>query len=200
MKKLLLLIGMLFLTACTSVETTKSIDGYITLDSPTDGSCVYIRDVPLSMSSDSSIICYPPNGCAFVYSEQCVRITGTIGEGSTLTNCTYEVVAPTSAIQAYNEDISSGVFATLDEWLVKIANGLNNPDEAEEVSSAYYESLLMSSKVPQAVITSIITYTQEYNEWLSNGKPEDNTLNDTYSKVQEAVSDWFESLRVVEGE
>ena len=196
MKKLLPLC-MLVLTGCTASPEVKTIDGYMSINSPMDGSCIYVCDVPLSVSDDY-VTCYPPNGCAFIYDEQCIRVTGTVSSDSTLIDCTYEVVAPTAVIQAYNEDVSSGVFATLDDWLGSIRRYLDEPSTAEEVSSAYYEALLMEANVPYDVMSKLTQYTQEYNEWLSNGKPEDNTLDDTYSEIQEVVSDWFESLRIRE--
>lgn len=198
MRKLLpLLAGALLLTACTAPTEVKTLNGYMSIDSPMDGSCIYMCDAPLSIGTDC-VKCYPPKGCAFIYEEQCIRVTGTVSDGSTLIDCTYEVVAPTAAIQAYNEDVSSGVFATLDDWLGSIRQYIAEPSTAEEVSSAHYEVLLMDTNVPYDVKSKLIQYTQEYNEWLSNGKPEDNTLDATYAEIQEVVSDWFESLRVQE--
>lgn len=196
------------------VGETISICGYMSVASPMDGTYAYIMDQPLSgypmsnykedMVTDTVVI-YPKPGSIFVFTEKCIRVTGVITLSDSLpynwylADCSYEAIEPNDAIRQFNAAVDNGSLGILDTWLSAIYEGLNDSENAKEVSSVEYETkLLQTAEIPaiKNISEGLAHLTTAYNEWVTAGCEDDTTLNNEYSNFLELMSTWLSSLKV----
>ena len=193
-----------------------SVTGYMSQASPTDGSYIYLMDVPLQIDTPVSgngititntIICFPKVGTTVSYTGKCVKVTGTIIIDEKLwylADCSYEVVAPNDEISAYNEVVDSEPFIILDKWINAVLAGLQDKASAKKVSSAEYESLMLSGLTDtqhrlKGLVSELTSLTKAYNEWVDSAEDDKSALEEAYSKVQQSTVEWIKALRVTGG-
>lgn len=190
---------------------TVSVCGYMSVASPMDGSFIYLMNKPLSgypmenYSTDAltdTLVAYPADGTAFIFTEKCVRITGTITENEEytweLSNCSYEVIAPTDDISSFNIVVDDGSLTVLDNWLSEIYSGISS-DEPAVVSSTEYETKLLngSSNATVKQITAALTsLTASYNEYVNSEDKDKSAIESSYMELQGTMQEWLASLEV----
>lgn len=179
--------------------------------SPMDGSFIYLMNKPLSgypmenYNADAltdTLVAYPANGTSFIFTEKCVRLTGTITENNEytweLSNCSYEVVTPTDDIGAFNVVVDDGSLTVLDNWLSEIYSGISS-DEPAVVNSTEYETKLLSGSSNATVkqITAALTsLTSSYNEWVNSEDKDKSVIESSYRELQGTMQEWLTSLEV----
>lgn len=191
-----------------------SISGYMSVASPMDGSYAFIMNQPLSgypmtnykedMVMDT-VAAYPASGNAFVFTEKCIRVTGTITVADNLpynwylADCSYEAIEPSDTIGQFNKAVDSGALATLDTWLSSLYTGISDSENAVEVSSVEYETKIMQAgelSTVKNISAGLSNLTSVYNEWVKAGCKDDTSLNEEYAKFLETMSTWLSSLQV----
>lgn len=196
------------------IGETVSITGYMSVASPMDGSYAYLMNKPLSgypMSNyredevTDTIAIYPKAGSVFIFTEKCIRVTGTITLSGNLpynwylSDCSYEAIEPDSTIAQFNAAVDSGALGVLDTWLSSIYEGLSDSDNAKEVNSIEYETKILQAgelSTVKDISEGLTNLTNAYNEWVKAGCENDTALNDEYAKFLELMSTWLSSLQV----
>ena len=192
--------------------------------SPYNGSCAYIMPMPLSnmpmvdFSNDtltSMVPIYPAKGTAFLYTEQCIRVTGTMKYGQVTTDenkyeyswyladCSYDVVAPTDAIAEYNLCINNGSMGVIDGWLSQIFKGLQDTEQAEIVDPLEFETKLLQAEITDTlkqVSSKVNALNASYNKWVEAGAKtegaEYSAMQDSYAEVNTSINEWLSTLKV----
>lgn len=193
--------------------TKVTIAGYMSVASPYDGSCAYLIDSPLNNVTDVTMVpIYPAEGTALLFTEKCIRVTGTIRNEPVendarglsyawyIDNCSYEIIEPTLAIKTYNAHIDNGTIKVLDEWLSLIFAGIGDTTKAEKIDTINYETRLLQAGDMtdiKDISASLSSLTIKYNEWIDSGCTDDTAeLNSAYSEVTASVSNWLQTLKV----
>lgn len=201
-----------------------TVTGYMSMVSPVDETMCYLMSVPfnadpMAHTSNSNVTdmvaCYPPTGSRLTYTEQCIKMTGTICKDAIdedtsgysypfyLTDCTYVVFEPNDLIKEYNFGINSGALHELDTWLTSIYTGMASPASAVKVDIAVNKDLV-TTKIGDATCENVTntmvlltSLSESYNDWVdSKATVVSEDLSKEYYDVGTTLSKWFDSLGV----
>ena len=203
---------------------TVTVCGYMSTSSPYDETCAFLKQVPISpdlfTSSDAevidTIVCYPAYGQRMSYTDKCIRVTGEIigtpmekdcfemSYPFYLVNCTVEEVAPTEAIQSYHYMLDDGTLSTLNEYLSATYDTMDG-DEVSVISEELKDKLLnISVDYPSTELSSVVNTVQELytaavvvcEGKLSTETPEYGTMVEKHTALTNALTAWFDTLKV----
>ena len=207
---------------------TVSFTGYFSIASPEDQNVGYMIAKPLSGyptdRNDTDTIgkvihCYPAIGQKLIYSEKCVRVTGTLVYeeltdycGLTypyyLKDCTYVEVEPNDAIVNFNRELTNGAIKELNSTITELRNVISGESTTKFDTEAKQLKFLevtygVSDEAFLAFGKKVVELCELANAYLDAEIPEDGTVSDEYTALSEANSElytlmnnWLNSLEV----
>lgn len=201
-----------------------TIVGYISMMSPLDNTAAYLMSTPFNAdptknTSDSTVTdmvaCYPPTGQYIKYTEECVKVTGTIKAKAMekdasgysypfyLIDCTYEVYAGTDSISEYNYGITCGALAEVDNWLTTIYKGMSAPESAASIDADAKKKSIDTKIGDRAcpsiskLVSNVDSLNTIYNDWVKTSPTEvTNEVTAAYMSMGTYMQEWLNNLQV----